>query len=96
MIGEKRHPERQHVQNGKRHIRRADLNRQKVIAKAALRRRGEHEKHHDRAVHGQQTEIRLRLDVAQATADVAFGQIKWMRISSERNMPTNTAVSAKK
>ena len=29
-------------------------------------------------------------------ADYAVGQIMWMRISSERNMPTNTAVSARK
>ena len=60
----KSRPERQHVQDGKRHVGRADLNRQKVISETALRRGGEHEEHHDGAVHGEQTEIGFRLDLA--------------------------------
>ncbi len=58
-------PERKHVQDWKRHVRRADLNGQKVIAESALRRRGQHEEHHDGAVHGQQAEIGFRLDLAE-------------------------------
>ncbi len=58
-------PERKHVKDRKSHVRRADLNRQEVIAEAALWRGGEHEEHHDGAVHGYQREIRLRLDIPQ-------------------------------
>jgi len=36
------------------------LNRQKIIAEPGLRRRGQHHKHHDRAVHGHQRQILLR------------------------------------
>ena len=36
----------------------------KVVAESALRRRGQHEEHHDGAVHGQQAEISFRLDFA--------------------------------
>ena len=60
----KRRPERKHVQDRKRHIRRADLNGQKVISESSLRRRGQHEEHHDGAVHGEQAEIGFRLDLA--------------------------------
>ena len=60
----KRSPERKHVQDGKRHIRRANLNRQKVISEPALRRRGQHEEDHDRAVHGEQAQVSFRLDLA--------------------------------
>ena len=63
--GEQSRPEREHVQDGKRHVRRADLDRQKVIPESALRRRGQHEEHHDGAVHRDQREIGFRLDLAQ-------------------------------
>ena len=61
---DERRPERKHVQDRERHVRRANLNRQKVISEPALRRRRQHEEHHDGAVHRQQAEIRLRLDLA--------------------------------
>src|SRR5439155_21110132 len=57
-------PERKHVQDWERHVWRSDLNRQNVVSEAALRRRGQHEEHHDGAVHSQQAEISLRLDLA--------------------------------
>ena len=57
-------PKRKHVEDRESHIRRADLNGQKVIPEPALRSRGQHEKHHDGAVHGQQTQVSLRLDIA--------------------------------
>ena len=63
--GEDGDPERQHVQNGESHVRSADLNRQEVIAEAALRRGGENEEHHDGAVHGHQCQVGFRLDVAE-------------------------------
>ena len=62
--GYERCPEREHVQDRKCHVRRADLNGQEVIAESTLRRRGQNEKHHDGAVHGQQAEVCFRLDVA--------------------------------
>src|SRR5262249_18910898 len=37
---------------------------QKVISEPALRRCGQHEEHHDRAVHGEQTEISFGLYLA--------------------------------
>ena len=58
--GEERHPKREHVQVRKSHVRRADLNRQKIVSEAALRRRREDEEHHDRAVHRQHRRILLR------------------------------------
>ena len=59
-----RRPERKHVQDGERHVGRSNLNRQEVITESALRRGRQHEEHHDGAVHGQQGEICLRLDLA--------------------------------
>ncbi len=44
----------------KRHVFGADLDRQEVVAEAALRRRREHEEHHDRAVHRHQRQVKLR------------------------------------
>src|SRR6266478_1463814 len=35
-------------------------------------------------------------DIKPSSGRVMFGQIRWMRISSDKNMPTNTAVSARK
>ncbi len=60
---QKRHerdPERHHVEMRERHVLRAHLNGQKVIAEGREWRRGEHEKHHDRAVHGHQLQVVLR------------------------------------
>ena len=62
---DERGPERKHVQDRERHVLRADLDRQEVIAESALRRRGQHEEHHDGAVHGQQAEVGFRLDLAE-------------------------------
>ncbi len=45
---------------GKRHVARADLDGQEVIAEAGERRRGQHEEHHDGAVHGHHGEVELR------------------------------------
>ena len=59
-----RRPERKHVEHRKCHIRSADLNREKIISEPTLRRCGQHEKHHDRAVHGQQAEVLFRLDLS--------------------------------
>ena len=64
-VREERHPERQHVYHWKGHIGSADLNRQEVIPEAPLGRCGEHEKHHDGAVHGQQAEIRLGFNLSE-------------------------------
>ena len=57
-------PERQHVQNRKGHVGSANLDGQNVVAKSGLRRRGEHHKDHDRAVHGEQRQILLGRDLA--------------------------------
>src|SRR6266511_6022910 len=54
---QQRNPERRHVDPRERHVFRADLNRQKEIAEARERRRGQHEEHHDRAVHRHQREV---------------------------------------
>ena len=51
---DERGPERHHVEPRKRHVFRADLNRQKIIAKASKRGVGQDEEHHERSVHGQQ------------------------------------------
>ena len=62
---DKGRPERQHVQDRECHVRRADLNGQEIVAETALRRRGQHEEHHDRAVHRHQSQISLGLHLAQ-------------------------------
>ena len=56
---EERGPERHHVQHRKRHVFGADLDRQEIVAEAALRHRGQHEEHHDGAVHGHEREIQF-------------------------------------
>ena len=61
---DERSPERKHVQDRKRHIRCADLDGQKIVPESALRRRRQHEEHHNRAVHGQQAQVGFGLDLA--------------------------------
>jgi len=53
----------------------------------SLRRRRQHEKHHDRPVHRQQAEISLRLNLA-TSGKTALGHSRWIRISSDKNIPT--------
>ena len=62
--GDERGPERKHVQHGESHVRRADLNRQEVVAEAGLRRRGQHHEDHDGAVHGHERQVLLRRHLA--------------------------------
>src|ERR1044072_4033286 len=45
-----RSPEREHVEDREGHVVRADLNREEVVAEAALRRGREHEEDHHRCV----------------------------------------------
>ena len=52
-------PEGQHVQHRKGHVVGPDLDWQEVIAESALRSRGQHEEHHDGAVHGKHGQIEL-------------------------------------
>ena len=60
---DERGPERKHIQDRKRHIWRANLNRQKIISESPLRRRRQHKKHHDGAMHREQAQVSLRLDL---------------------------------
>ena len=46
------HPERQVVHARERHVRRADLQRHKVVTKAAEKRRNNHKEHHQDTVVG--------------------------------------------
>jgi hypothetical protein len=62
--GDEGRPKGKHIQNRERHVGGADLNRQKVVAESALWRRGQHEEHHDGAVHRKQTQICFGLNVA--------------------------------
>ena len=52
-------PERHHVQERKGHIFRPDLNRQKIVAKATLGRRRQHEENHEGSVHRHQRKVKL-------------------------------------
>ncbi len=58
--GHEGHPERHHVEAGEGHVLGADLNGQDVVAEAGERRGGQHEEHHDRAVHRHQRQVQLR------------------------------------
>ena len=60
---DKGRPEREHIQDRKCHVGRANLDGQKVIPKSALWRGGQHKEHHDRAMHGEQAEVGFRLDL---------------------------------
>src|ERR1700687_225830 len=64
-IGDEGRPKRKHVQDGERHVGRADLYGQEIVAAATKGR-------------------------------TAVGEMRWILISRERNMPTKTAVSARK
>ena len=68
-IGDERRPKRKHVQDGEGHVGRADLYGQEIVAEAALGRGSQHEKHHDRAVHGYQGEIGFGFDLAHQRQD---------------------------
>ena len=57
--GDKRNPERHHVEMRKGHVFRSRLNRQEEVAKRRERGRGEDKKDHDRAVHGHQLQVVL-------------------------------------
>ena len=57
---QKRGPEGEHVQHRERHVLSANLDRKEIISKTALRRRGQHEEHHDRAMHGHQRQVQFR------------------------------------
>src|SRR5208282_3489800 len=64
-IGSEGRPEREHVEDGERHVGRADLYGQEIVSEATLGRGSQHEKHHDGAVHGDQAEIGFGFDRAQ-------------------------------
>ncbi len=53
-------PERPHVEPRERHVRRADLERDQVVAEHAHQERHDGEEHHEGAVHGDQRVVELR------------------------------------
>ncbi len=56
-------PEGEHVERGERHVGRSNLDGKKIVPEAALWGRGQHEEHHNRAVHGHKHEVGFRLNV---------------------------------
>ena len=74
------HPVARHVELGKRHVGRPDLERDDEVAEAADRKRYNPEKHHDGAVHGAELVVELRqhdaarnVRCAEPTADERKG-----------------------
>ena len=99
-------PERHHVQHRERHVLGADLDGQEVVAETALRHGGQHEEHHDGAVHGHQRKVQLGRhhaarrgrgpELGEPTAPRRSGLTMWKRISSESDIPRNTENSPRK
>ena len=85
-------PVAQHVQARKRHVRRADHQRDEVVAERADGERHDGEKHHDRAVHRAELRVELgqhacrpaRSAVAEQAADERHGVRRPRELPADR------------
>src|SRR6201998_1784937 len=68
--GEEGSPERHHVETGEGHVFGADLDGKKIVSEGCKGRIGEHEEHHQRAVHGENGQVVLGGHDAAGSADL--------------------------
>jgi hypothetical protein len=86
---QKRDPVRQHVQERKRHVVRADLQRHEIVPEAADEHVRDEEEHHDGTVHRHDRQIELRQHDAALVAGGQQLREQWPLLIREAELQSN-------